>query len=148
MAQDRRRLDGLAGRLGPALARGVAAKRDRFESRARGFRPATLAQDRARKADAFVALVARLSEAGHRQTRGWRQKIDALDRLRETLSYKATLARGYAVVRGDGAVVTGKAAAKKAESLEIEFADGRMTVGGKGPSRKVASKPPEQGSLF
>lgn len=154
VAQDRRRLGEIAARLAPALARGVAARRDRFESRARGFRPAALAQDRARKAEAFAVLVARLSDAGQRQTRGWRQRIDALDRLRETLSYKATLARGYAVVRGDGAVVTGKAAAKKAVSLEIEFADGRITVGaggasggGKAAPRK-AGKPPEQGSLF
>ncbi|MFT6944259.1 MAG: exodeoxyribonuclease VII large subunit, partial [Yoonia sp.] len=40
-----------------------------------------------------------------------------------------TLKRGYAVVRGDGAIVTGKAAAQTAKSLEIEFADGRIDVG-------------------
>jgi exodeoxyribonuclease VII large subunit len=41
------------------------------------------------------------------------------------------------VVRGDGAVVTGKADAESAKLLEIEFADGRVDV----------SKDP-QGSLF
>ncbi len=159
---DRKRLRALSDRLGPAVARAVAVKRDRFATRARGFRPQALAQDRAAKADRFADVIARLSDAGQRQTRGWRQKIDAMDRLRETLSYKATLRRGYAVVRGDGAVVTGTEAARKARSLEIEFADGRITVGGPGaggdsgtppPSKakspaRPAAKAPDQGSLF
>ena len=150
----RQRLDRAGEKLEPALIAGVQRRRVRLADVSGSLRPATLrqrlAQDRARKADAFAALVARLSDAGQRQTRGWRQRIDALDRLRETLSYKATLARGYAVVRGDGAVVTGKAAAGKATSLEIEFADGRITVGAGSakPASRKAGKPPEQGSLF
>ncbi|MFO8126746.1 exodeoxyribonuclease VII large subunit, partial [Yoonia sp.] len=55
-------------------------------------------------------------------------QLEALDRLRETLGYVETLKRGYAVVRGDGAVVTTKGAAQKAKALEIEFADGRLNV--------------------
>jgi exodeoxyribonuclease VII large subunit len=147
---DRRRLSGLASRLDPALTRTISAKRDRFETRARTFRPEALAQDQQRKSDALAKIASRLSEAGQRQTRNWRQKIDALDRLRETLSYKSTLARGYAVVRGDGAVVTGTAAAKKAAMLEIEFADGRIEVGGKAPAKKKTPPPPapEQGTLL
>lgn len=73
-----------------------------------------------------------------------------MDRLRETLGYKETLKRGYAVVRGDGAVVTTQSAAQKATALEIEFADGRMMVGAAGAKSisKAKPKPPEQGSLF
>ena len=72
-----------------------------------------------------------------------------MDRLRLTLGYEATLSRGYAVVRGDGDVVTTKKAAGKAQELEIQFADGRIVVGGKAaPTRKAASKPTDQGSLF
>ncbi|MBM1309442.1 exodeoxyribonuclease VII large subunit [Sulfitobacter mediterraneus] len=147
---DRRRLSDLASRLDPALTRTISAKRDRFETRARTFRPEALAQDQQRKSDALAKIASRLSEAGQRQTRNWRQKIDALDRLRETLSYKSTLARGYAVVRGDGAVITGTAAAKKAAMLEIEFADGRVEVGGKAPAKKKTPPPPapEQGTLL
>ena len=55
-----------------------------------------------------------------------------MDRLRETLSYKATLARGYAVVRGGGEIVTTKASAENAAALEIEFSDGRLKLGGGG----------------
>jgi exodeoxyribonuclease VII large subunit len=150
MDNDRRRLAGLATRLDPALLRTIAAKRDRYEARAKAFRPEALAQDHQRKSGTLAQISLRLSEAGQRQTRNWRQKIDALDRLRETLSYKSTLARGYAVVRGDGAVITGKAAAKKATTLEIEFADGRVEVGGKAPAKKKTSPPPapEQGTLL
>ncbi len=149
VASDRRRLDALAARLGPALERGVLRKRERYEGRVRAFRPETLVRDQAQKAAAFTTLAQRLSDAGQRQTRGWRERLAALDRLRETMSYKATLARGYAVVRGDGAVVTGKKAAQKAATLEIEFADGRITVGGKAPLRKKRDDaPPEQGSLL
>jgi len=54
--------------------------------------------------------------------------VTALDRLRETLGYKATLERGYAVVRGDGAVVTDTKAAQKARDVEVEFADGRVSL--------------------
>lgn len=83
--------------------------------------------------------------------------------MRQTLGYTETLRRGYAVVRGgDGDVVTTKIAAGKAGgALEIEFADGVLTVGGGGaapsgsgtpPKAKPARKPkppaPEQGSLF
>lgn len=150
LANDRRRLDALAVRLGPALGRGVAAKRDRFESRAKGFRPEALARDRAVKAEVFEKLAQRLSDAGVRQTMGWRQRLAGLERLRETMSYKATLARGYAVVRGDGAVVTDSKAVRKAVELEIEFADGRVKVGQKpAPARKKGTpEAPEQGTLL
>ena len=70
--------------------------------------------------------------------------------MRLTLGYEATLQRGYAVVRDeDGAVLTTKAEAAKARALEIQFADGRLSVGGK-PAPKPGSKtpPPEQGSLL
>ena len=48
-------------------------------------------------------------------------KLGALDRQREILSYRATLSRGYAVVRGDGARSHKRAEAEKANSLEIEY---------------------------
>ncbi|NPD16903.1 exodeoxyribonuclease VII large subunit [Xinfangfangia sp. D13-10-4-6] len=86
------------------------------------------------------------------------ESLSRLDRMRESLGYAQTLQRGFAVVRGDGHVLTDTAAAAKAHSLEIEFADGRLTVGGKAaPARKAGTgpasdgPPPQggsQGSLF
>ncbi|MFT6023601.1 MAG: exodeoxyribonuclease VII large subunit [Ascidiaceihabitans sp.] len=148
IANERRSLDKLTARLGPALGRAVATKSDRFTARAGRFDPLALGIQIAERRTKFDATVQRISEAGHRRIAGLRQDIDAMDRLRETLSYKATLARGYAVVRGDGDVVTSKAAAGKAGVLEIEFSDGRLSLNGKPSARKAADKPTDQGSLF
>ncbi|MBR9843032.1 MAG: hypothetical protein GYB25_07720, partial [Rhodobacteraceae bacterium] len=41
--------------------------------------------------------------------------------------------------------------AKKAQEIEIEFADGKVVLGEKSVAKKASSKPskpPEQGSLF
>ena len=73
-------------------------------------------------------MTQRLSDRATRQQEARIAKLQSLDRLRETLGYVETLRRGYAVVRGDGAVVTNVAAAGKAAALEIEFADGRLSV--------------------
>lgn len=77
--------------------------------------------------------------------------LDALDRLRQTLGYEATLGRGYAVVwAGDRVVTTAEAAGREA-ALEVQFRDGRLGVGpGAGSKRSGKSKtsPPQQGSLF
>ncbi|MFP4449451.1 MAG: exodeoxyribonuclease VII large subunit, partial [Rhodosalinus sp.] len=56
--------------------------------------------------------------------------------------------RGYAVVRGDGAVLTRKSQAEQARALEIEFADGRLAVGGRTRKPARGDEPPEQGELF
>lgn len=149
---DTRRLTAASERLGGALLRrtrddakrleGLAA---RLAARAPGDGIAARRTDLGRSAQ-------RLSVAAQRQTIAWRQRIDALDRLRETLGYRATLERGYAVVRAGGALVTTAKAAKKGSALEIEFADGRLEVGGtiapKPPAPKRTVKKPDQGSLF
>lgn len=125
------RVEGLAARLSPALHRLFAdALRRGAEGRAR------LAQ-----------LSARLDAAPAVTLRHLSDRLEALDRTRQTLGYAETLKRGYAVVRGDGHVVTTKAAAESAGSLEIEFADGRLPLGAKAKPRK-GGEAPEQGSLF
>ncbi|MEP5804174.1 MAG: exodeoxyribonuclease VII large subunit [Roseobacter sp.] len=137
-----------SSRLDPALTRNVALKKDRLETQLRRFRPAALEQEFSRKVDRFKDVVGRLAEAGERNVAKSRARIDAAERLRLTLGYEATLERVFAVVRAEGAVVTDSKAANSAASLEIQFADGRVTVGGKVATRKSAAKPPEQGSLF
>ena len=144
---EQRRIEDRSARLAPALQRAIDAKRSALADRIARMRPDALVQDQARKAQALAQLSARLSAAGARQTQTWRTRIETLDRLRETLGYKATLARGYAVVRSGGEIVTTKVAAEAASGLEIEFADGRMKLGG-GAARKTKAEPPEQGSLF
>jgi exodeoxyribonuclease VII large subunit len=129
ITNERRRLDALSARLRPALERSVSIEQRR---------------------QSVAALTQRIADAGQQRVTAARTKIEAMDRLRLTLGYEATLTRGYAVVRGNGNVVTTKKAAGKAQALEIQFADGRLTVGGKAaPARKASPKPPtDQGSLF
>ena len=169
----RQRLDTTGARLGPALMSGVQRRKVRLSEAAGGLRPAAMQRmigNERRRLDALSArmgpalercvsidqrrqavsaMAQRVADAGQQRVNAARNKIEAMDRLRLTLGYEATLSRGYAVVRGDGDVVTTKKAAGKAQELEIQFADGRIVVGGKAvPARKAAPQPTDQGSLF
>ncbi|MEL6620275.1 MAG: exodeoxyribonuclease VII large subunit [Pseudomonadota bacterium] len=146
---ERQRLAALSARLAPALARAAQTRRDRFATQAARFTPRMMAREQAQAQDRFTNMVQRLHSTARGKIDTLRQRLDAMDRLRETLGYKATLARGYAVVRGGGQIVTTKAAAANATGLEIEFNDGRLQVGGgKTPARKQKPDTPDQGSLF
>ena len=91
----------------------------------------------------------RLSETGTRHIAQLGDQLNALDRLRETLGYKATLKRGYAVVRSDQKVITSKDQAAKSDALEIEFNDGKIKLRGSSNAKQAGSKSsPDQGSLF
>ena len=128
------RLTTLASRLDPALAR-LRAEALRNNQRDR--------QRLDRLADRLDALPAqRMAEL---QT-----KLDALDRMRQTLGHGETLKRGFALVRSEGKLITSRAAAEQASVLDIQFADGEMTVGAAKPAPKPKAPPkkPEQGSLF
>ncbi|MFV2053438.1 exodeoxyribonuclease VII large subunit [Aliiroseovarius sp. YM-037] len=150
VVQHRQTVDKLSARLGPGLSRSITQQRRDLSHQASRLRLPALQQDLKRRRDDYDRLAARLTDSATAQVTGWRTQLDARDRLRQTLGYTETLKRGYAVVRGDGQVVTTAAAAKKADAIEIEFQDGRIAPGGAKP--KPASKPtppkPEQGSLF
>ncbi|MFN3210400.1 MAG: exodeoxyribonuclease VII large subunit [Roseovarius sp.] len=152
-----------AGALRPGMLRErVRNRRDGFASLAARMHTRALERDIRQKRGDFERVAKRLADTGTRQVRDWRERLAAQDRLRKTVGYKATLARGYAVVRGDGALVTTKDAAQAATALEIEFADGRLAIGGGGgapdsqsgqgsgpkPAPRTRKAPPEQGSLF
>ena len=126
------RLADLAARLSPALAR-LLGDAGRKVSDGR--------RDLARLAD-------RLEAAPRQRLARLADRLEALDRTRITMGYAETLKRGFAVVRGDGAVMTTKAGAEKATALEIEFSDGRLALGPR-PARKGKSDGESgQGSLF
>lgn len=121
----------------------------RFDERRTRLVPALLDRDMARKREKMDAILGRLDLTANGQIEVWKRKLDGLERMRRTLGYRQTLERGYAVVRGDGDVVTTSKAAAKAHALEIEFADGRLPVGGSPARPKGKAKPPfDQGSLF
>ncbi|ETX14184.1 exodeoxyribonuclease VII large subunit [Roseivivax halodurans JCM 10272] len=139
-----------SARLAPAHLRLVAARRERLGRVSDRLGGRAIRAEIGQGAERLANLSRRLDAVFAEGTRTQRSRLDALDRLRETLGYRETLRRGYAVVRGDGHVVTGKAAAEAASGLEIEFHDGRLRLGGGSPPKKAAQKgkAPEQGSLF
>lgn len=161
-------------RLDAAPARFLRDRRRQWSDRAGRLSPRALARQVADGQQRQSALSQRFAAVAQGQLARWRDRLEALERMRQTLGYRETLRRGYAVVRGDGTVVTNSKAAANAAALEIEFADGRMNAvpggdggsapqgpaGGKskpgkprkeeGPGRESPGKarPPRQGSLF
>jgi len=151
----------MSARLAPGLARGVARRHERLAGLAgRIDRLAPAAAGQGLQRD-LARLLQRLDMAAGQGLRQRRDRLAAAERLRQSLGYRQTLQRGYAVVRAGDAVITGAAAAGAAAELEIEFRDGRqraVPVGEGGadaaqrrPSRGKGgsgSAPPGQGSLF
>ncbi|MBV7410789.1 exodeoxyribonuclease VII large subunit [Maritimibacter sp. DP1N21-5] len=149
----RDRLDERGRQLGRALARPVDTGKRDLDRLTPRLDPARIEAARQRSEREFNALAARLDRAGRAQVEGWKSRLAALERIRQTLGYTETLKRGYAVVRSEGEVITTAGAATSAGILEIEFADGRVSavVGGSaggGAKPKKKDTPPEQGSLF
>ncbi len=170
----RQRLDQISERLPNALIRGVQTRRVRLLDMSAHLRPSTLRGVVETRRDRWRNLTSRLSlrsiqreldarrETLDRLTDRFntaqatrldrlRQQLESADRLHETLSYRATLDRGYAVVRAGDQVLTRKADAEKHSALEIEFADGKLSTGAGGADKaKKPPKPPpaDQGSLF
>ena len=96
-----------------------------------------------------------MAAASKRQVERWRDQLNGLERLRQTLGYEATLERGYAVVRTDAGAVLATAKAAKSETvLDIQFKDGFVKTGTAQTSKKPVSKPrqkskaTDQGDLF
>lgn len=167
------RLRGFAGRLRPAP--GARLRRAQFDLdgltnrlAAAQIRMRSDAERRNREGAAQLAqLSERLAAAPRARLERLGERLDRLDRMRQTLGYRETLRRGYAVVRGAEGLVTTEAAAAREARLEVEFHDGRLAVrptdgpppappgATPAPAAKPMAKParkteapPGQGSLF
>jgi exodeoxyribonuclease VII large subunit len=149
------RLSDRVGRLGPALARRAALARRETDRLGARLSPAPIRRGARRGSETLGGLARRLDRALAEARRRPAERVARAARLLESLGYKATLARGYAVVRAEGAALTRRAQVRAGAALEIEFADGRVDAiaGGdpspKPPERKRAkSRDGGQGSLF
>jgi len=150
LAQDvqhkRARLAGLAPQLPRALLALAGQKRLHLSRHA--LRVAPLKRDINHKHQSLAEVGARMLRNGQQQVSHWHQRLAGLERTRQSLGYTNTLKRGYAVVRGSGHVVTSAKTAQKAKVIEIEFADGRLKLGGDRPKPKTPQKTDGQGTLF
>ena len=126
------RFENWSSRLAPSLARMISGA----------------ARDTSEKQKKLAETSDRLDLLLRQRLADLSSRLDALDRTRQTLGYAETLRRGYAVVHGETGVLTSRKAAETAQTLEIEFHDGKLSLAGRNPARKATGKPPEQGSLF
>ncbi len=153
VAMQGQKLDMVAARLPRALQGVTQGKRVQLAERTAALRPQALRQMVLQKDQVLQRVASGFSSTSIRQVERWRNQLDGLERLRETLGYKATIKRGYAVVRGaDGAVLSSVKAAKGAGVLDIEFKDGHFSMDGVQAVKKPKVKPKkpasDQGNLF
>jgi exodeoxyribonuclease VII large subunit len=151
LAQETRQLQALGQRLPAGLERAALSARQVLGASASRLRPTPLAERVGRLRKDLDDLDSRLQQTFERQLQRRREQLVACDRLRETLGYRETLRRGYAVVRSGQALITTVTGVEAAKSLEIEFADGRIAVAQTAaarPAGRAKPKPPEQGQLF
>ncbi|WP_284209603.1 exodeoxyribonuclease VII large subunit [Methylorubrum aminovorans] len=144
LAAKRQRLDLADARLRPALAANARDSRERLNRLA----------DRLTRRSPAIALAearARLAGIDHRPRTAIsriierrRDRLGAQAGLLGALSYKAVLARGYALVRdADGLPVRSREAAATAVRLQLQFADGAVFARPEdAPAAPLADAPP------
>ena len=137
MEQEKTRLADRALRLGPALRRGTADRARLASIVFRQFEKVRLKDQLQRHFEQLDQLTPRLAQACLRKISQKQEHLDALDRMRRSLGYEATLQRGFAVIRKNSAVITSRDGA--IGGLEIEFRDGTVAV----EAAAGASRPPK-----
>lgn len=147
------RLAKAENRLPAALRHRVQLQRQRLTETSSGLRPANLRRGVLHKSERLQQFKTRFSQTALRFGKAEQDQLAAQARLLTGLSYKGTLARGYAVVRDqDNVVITNVAAGEAALALNIQFKDGVLDVGAptRPASKSTRPKPGggDQGSLF
>ena len=88
----------------------------------------SLKRDIQREHKTLKDLSLRLRKAYNIRVKDLGTKLQSIDRLRETLGYRQTLDRGYAVIRSSDNVITDKSKTLHLTDLVIEFRDGELSV--------------------
>ena len=142
-------LDLIAPRLKPLLDRSIKVRMKELERICFRLEERLIDRKINDSKDAYQQSAKNLSIAANQNVGGLKARLASLERLRETLGYKATLNRGYTVIRSGDAVITTTKQAKMSRVLQIEFSDGRLSVSGQLKNAKKSSIPRlGQGSLF
>ncbi len=156
-AQQRQRYDVVAERLTNALRRNAEAHRRAYIEAAAQLRPAGLLQRMSRYTERAQALGMRIERCQRARLAEATGRLEGLARVLDSVSHRAVLARGFALVRAaDGTLRRQAAGIIRGESLSLTFGDGTVAViagEGAGPgspkSRPTGKKSPgNQGDLF
>ncbi|MGI9352041.1 MAG: exodeoxyribonuclease VII large subunit [Rhizobiaceae bacterium] len=159
LAMPRRRLDEASGRLGRGLDMAARTKRTAYERIASRLSHRGLEVSISRNRDKLETLNRRANSAFVNYTAQTGARIDQAERLLESLSYRAVLDRGYAVIRTtEGRPVNSAKSIHVGDAFDVELKDGHIAGIAAGESQKPAlAKTPakrkkpgstDQGSLF
>ena len=162
--EKRGKLENLSGRLGAGLSQAASKKRIAFARSASRLRPEPLVADARRARSSLIDTASRARPALDRILVAKRQGFASQDKLLETLSYQATLKRGYAIVKDtSGKVLRSAKQVANTPQVDLTLADGQVTLAPTGsvrsaktppskkPTAKKTSEKPDgtdQGSLF
>ena len=136
------RLEGLAERQARALVVLAERKRARFERAADRQRPHALIERLARARARLAEMDDRLGRGIVQIAKRDRDRLDRVWRLAETLSHRAVLARGFALVTDpQGKPLRSAAAVTPGMVLGIEVQDGRIAAIVEGASEDTAAVP-------
>ncbi|MCR9086679.1 MAG: exodeoxyribonuclease VII large subunit [Rhodobacteraceae bacterium] len=141
-------LNDRTGRLGVAQRRVLQTEKQRLDGIGKRLAAASPSRRLALAKTGLRPLAERLRSAALGYLEDRRERMKAVDRLRNSLGYTETLRRGFAVVRAGAHVITTRKAAAGQPALEIEFADGRLPVSAGSAPRRRKSGQARQGSLF
>jgi exodeoxyribonuclease VII large subunit len=153
LAIPRQRLDAAADKLPRALRANAHVHHRQYDRVAARLSPQLLRTRLVRCREWIAALTQRgtLSHKVYLERR--RDRVKSAGKLLDAFSYRAVLNRGFALVRdGKGFPLRSSSAVTSGMSLDIEFADGRVSAtADKEPRSKVKSRggpTSGQGSLF
>ena len=136
------RLEALERRARDGLGRTAAVRRARLERASGRLQPAPIRHRVERCAERLDTLTRRIERALVGSLAQHRRALDGQAKLLASLGYHSVLARGFALVRdANGGMVRSASAVAPGQSLEIEFADGRVSA-----EAGTSSPPPLGGS--
>jgi len=145
------RFDLAAERLVHGLKRNAQQHRRAFLEIAAPLRPRCVTSRIEAGTERLSALAHRLERCERAHLKSWRERLESSARLLDTVSHRAVLERGFALVRGaDGAICRRAAVIAPGESLSLVFADSTVEAKAKvvGTGANPSRSKTEQGKLF
>ena len=146
------RLDRASERLGQGLSRNLQVHRARLVKAAALVRERPIVTRILHARERLANLGARALRCEQGQLAKERERLQSLARVLDSISYKAVLERGFALVRSaDGKIRRRAADIKAGEGLSLVFADGEKAAhadGAGGGAAKIKKTGTDQGNLF
>jgi exodeoxyribonuclease VII large subunit len=152
LALANQRFDHASSRLGAGLERNVAAHRVELAKVAGRLTPGMLDRPRRQQGERLAGVAARMQPAALRLLARAGERMESLDKLRQSLNPKRPFERGFALVRHqDGRLATVGADLAAGETISLEFLDAtrQAIVDGESPPSRPprAEPPPPKGAL-